>query len=681
MTERRSFLADGNLGQTKTSYYMNIEGLRKLGSWFFRGLKSYLEDSRRSKYLLFISIFLILFFLNNKYVSQNLNLPQWVALEIKSDQPIQIQVYYDIGEGYSERDKRIQLVSGSQYFQKVRVRLPSKILNSFRIDPLTTPGVVFFKSIALESLFGRNYVWSAEKIQKDFHPQNDISQFQLENGILKVESNGIDPYFGVNASVPVINKIDDGWVILILFGLSLVYLLFNKMIVVIRERWKVMAYHIWFFRLRMGFILVGVFLPFFLAINLIRRCSISIPYWDQWEFVPLLGAFFGGKPWFHLLVDFHNEHKLIFPRIIFLASAVTTKWDVIVENYINLLFICITLIVNWKLLKETGRSLIILVPISWLLFSLQQWENYLGGWPMAIPVMVSAVVVSIFYLNRVGANGYYIVPALISGACASFSFLEGLLLWPLGLLQMLMVRGKKWAFLAWIIGGGLTIGFYFMGYHKPPGTPDVFIFLKNPLGYIKYIMGYLGSGLSEDSLRQSFVYGAILVVFFISAVLFQMLKMRRWKNLVPWIMMGLFSLLCGGMIGIGRLGYGVDQALSSRYISISSIFIISTLILSAISAVDFYKKTKHILLKDFIVTSLLVTTMILFLGFANSYISGWREGYYQKLIRGQFSRSLYDMKKANDDELKMIYWNVEILKERATILKNLKIGPYATTAK
>ena len=652
-----------------------------MGSWLLKGLKSYLEDSRRSRYLLFISIFLILFFLNNKYVSQNLNLPQWVALEIKSDQPIQIQVYYDIGEGYSERDKRIQLVSGSQYFQKVKVGLPSKILNSFRIDPLTTPGVVFCKSIVLESLFGRNYVWSAEKIQKDFHPQNDISQFQLENGILKIQSVGIDPYFGVNASVPVINKIDDGWVILILLGLSLVCLFFYRMIMVIKDRWKVRAYHIGSLRVKIGFILIGVFLPIFLAINLIKRCSINVPYWDQWEFVPLLGAFFEGKSWFHLLVDFHNEHKIIFPRIIFLVSAVTTKWDVIVENYINLLFICITLIVSWKLLKETGRSLIILVPISWLLFSLQQWENFLGGVPYAITIMVSAVMVGIFFLNRLNKNGYYIIPAFISGVLASFSFLEGLMIWPIGLLQMLTIHAKKSAFFVWLIGGGLTIGFYFMGYRKPPGTPDVFIFLKNPIDYIKYIVVYLGSSLSGGSLKQGFVYGIIVIILFISVVLFQRLKMEQWGNIVPWVMMGLFSLLCGGMFGIGRLGWGVDQALASRYISISSIFIVSTLILSAISVVDFYKNIKHILLKDFIVTSLLVTTMILFLGFANSYISGWREGYYQKLIRGQFSISLYNLNKTNDAELEMIYWDAGVLKERAAILQNLKIGPYATTAK
>jgi hypothetical protein len=449
------------------------------------------------------------------------------------------------------------------------------------------------------------------------------------------------------------------------------------MIVVIRERWKVVAYHIWFFRIRISFILIGVFLPIFLAINLIKRCSINVPYWDQWEFVPLLGAFFEGKSWFHLLVDFHNEHKIIFPRIIFLASAMITKWDVVVENYINLFFIVITFIVHWRLLKEIGGFLILLIPISWFLFSSQQWENLLGGWSMAIPTMISAMSVGIFCLNKVNNNGVYIVPALISGVCASFSFLEGLWIWPIGLLQMLMVRARKSSFFVWLIGGGLTIGLYFLDYHTPADAPDVFIFLKNPGDYFKYILSFLGSALCGDSLRQSFVYGVIVIVFFISAVLFQIIKMRRWERLVPWIMMGLFSLLCGGIIGIGRLGWGVDQALASRYISISSIFIISTLILSAISAVDFYKNSKHILLKDFIVTSLLVTTIILFLGFANSYISGWREGYYQKLIRGQFSRSLYDLNKTNDAELKMIYWDEGVLKERAAILKRLRMGPYA----
>ena len=77
---------------------------------------------------------------------------------------------------------------------------------------------------------------------------------------------------------------------------------------------------------------------------------------------------------------------------------------------------------------------------------------------------------------------------------------------------------------------------------------------------------------------------------------------------------------------------------------------------------------------------LLVTTMIVCSGFMSSYLSGVREGYYRKLFIGQFSRSLYHLEKTDDNELRMIYPDVEVLKDRAAILQNLRIGPYAPTA-
>ena len=73
--------------------------------------------------------------------------------------------------------------------------------------------------------------------------------------------------------------------------------------------------------------------------------------------------------------------------------------------------------------------------------------------------------------------------------------------------------------------------------------------------------------------------------------------------------------------------------------------------------------------------------MILSSGYINSYLLGEREGYYRKLVIGQFSRSLYHLENANDIELKMIYWDVKVLKDRAAILRHLEIGPYAITPK
>ena len=648
-----------------------------MGLKLIERLKPCFKDSRQIKYFMFIVTFSILSFLNHKYITQNLNLPQWLVVEIKTEKQIQIQIYYDIGEGYNERDKRIQEVSGDNGFQKVRIRLPGKSIHSFRVDPLTTPGIVYIKSIAIESLLGRNHIWTPEKIHNDFRPQNDISQFMLEGDILKVESIGIDPYFGCVSSIPIINRIGDGWIILILFTFSLICLLFYKVVMLIQEGWKTIRTPILSLRIKTSFIVVGTLLPIIIAIYFIKKNGLNVPFYDQWEFVPLLSAYFEGKPWIHFLTEFHNEHRIIFPRLIFLASAMATQWDVLIENYISLFFVCIALIIIMGLLKETKKPLITIVPISWIVFSLGQYENFIWGWQMQIFMMSSGILASISFLNKVKGNPYYLIPGVLSAWIASYSFFNGLLIWPIGFFQLYLLRAKRSTIMGWFIGGLLAITLYFSGdikYADPTSQHDIFIFLRNPFDYIMYLLAYIGAIFSGGSVKQGVVYGSVIMIIFMFVV-FQALHSRQWERSIPWVMISIFSLLSGIMIGVGRLGFGVDQALSSRYNSISLLFILATIAL----AVDV--KIGKTLSHHIVMIVLPILLMLLITGFIDSYLSGWREGYHQKLILGQFSRSLQDVRNASDRELKMVYWNANILRDRATILKNLKLGPYAKDTK
>jgi hypothetical protein len=113
-----------------------------------------------------------------------------------------LDVYYDIGKGYGEKYKIGKSVRSSNDFQTVRLRLPFKHLKSFRIDPLTEPCIIYIKSIKLSSFFGRQYLWSARDVLRDFAPQHDIGRFELFNDSLIIESIGSDPYFSFTGKMP-----------------------------------------------------------------------------------------------------------------------------------------------------------------------------------------------------------------------------------------------------------------------------------------------------------------------------------------------------------------------------------------------------------------------------------------------------------------------------------------------
>ena len=147
------------------------------------------------KYLVYALIIASVVFLASQYIARSYGLPQWITIQIKSEKRIFFDVYYDIGEGYGENYKTGVWVTGTGDFQAVTLRLPMKHLKSFRIDPLTEPGIVYIKSIKVSGLFGVQRLWSAKDILNDFSPQHDIGRFELVNDSLLIHSTGNDPWF------------------------------------------------------------------------------------------------------------------------------------------------------------------------------------------------------------------------------------------------------------------------------------------------------------------------------------------------------------------------------------------------------------------------------------------------------------------------------------------------------
>jgi len=67
--------------------------------------------------------------------------------------------------------------------------------------------------------------------------------------------------------------------------------------------------------------LVLALVPLAFLLCVVARYAVPVPYWDQWEFVPLLEKTYHGQLTFHDLWAQHNEHRILFPRIIMLALA------------------------------------------------------------------------------------------------------------------------------------------------------------------------------------------------------------------------------------------------------------------------------------------------------------------------------------------------------------------------
>src|SRR5215211_1211150 len=115
----------------------------------------------------------------------------------------------------------------------------------------------------------------------------------------------------------------------------------------------------------------------------------------------------------------------------------------------------------WRLYRRSGGSdLLLFAPLAWLACSLAQYENLLYGMMTCHWFTVLGIVWALVCLDRPGFGGF--AGAVFFGFLASFSILNGFLIWPVGVF-LLLARGRRLASAAWLAVGLAAVALYLIG--------------------------------------------------------------------------------------------------------------------------------------------------------------------------------------------------------------------------
>lgn len=364
-------------------------------------------------------------------------------------------------------------------------------------------------------------------------------------------------------------------------------------------------------------------LPIFYLFLLIKLYRVDVPFGDQWEFVPYIEKFLSGKLTFSKLMSQHNEHRLFFPRIIMLFLAVISKWRISYELLIILILAIGIFIIFYFQLKETisqtgNTGLIWSLPfISILLFSINQWENWIWGWQIQILLSVFCVIFGIFILCYRDFNWKKFTLAVLLGFVALYSFANGIVYWILGLLILALsssFKNRKEKLLAistWFILMILFFGFYLYDYKPPANHPSMFEFLKHIKLFFIYIFEYFGASISSH--EHSFVIGIFSYILFITLIFIILRNKIKFRQLLPYLSISFYSIGTSMLSGIGRCVIGREQVMSTRYRTFSNLFWISIIILLFLLLEILIKSEKHkksfYTLKHVIIVIILLTIM------------------------------------------------------------------------
>lgn len=333
--------------------------------------------------------------------------------------------------------------------------------------------------------------------------------------------------------------------------------------------------------------LVGVAAPL-AVLGAIATCGVPVPVWDQWELVPLLEKLDGGELGMADLWKQHNEHRLVAPLALMVSLAALTGWNIHCEFAASFLFACGTFALLASMLRTTfgGRAPAwLLAAFSLVVFSLSQHENWLWGWQVQWFMTLFGSVLATWSLQRWPGRARGVLVAMLGALLASLSLSSGLLVWVAVLPLVALPHPRRTLWLAcWCAAATAFLAAYLDGFETPPGHPPWSASLSAPFELLRYVSTYLGLPLGAfDPAFAPLAGVGILCCFAYATARLVASGPAALERLLPWATLALLALLSALATGVGRVGLGVQQALSSRYATIANLLLLAALVACALA--------------------------------------------------------------------------------------------------
>jgi hypothetical protein len=347
-------------------------------------------------------------------------------------------------------------------------------------------------------------------------------------------------------------------------------------------------------------LLCAAAVPVAFLVFLVLRYAVAIPMLDDWEMVPVVTEAHLGRLTFTDLFEQQQEARTFFPKLIFVGLSFGRHWDGRIEMMLSILFCCLISLGIYRLLARSrlsaGANAIAFLFIVLLIFSPVQHELWLlaSGFPSFVPALCI-----VWGLCVIGSR---LSIAAKFGLCAglaifaSFTLSNGLLAWgltfPFLLLMQREPRWKRWLGF-WLLATAACVAIYFWHFRAPNDLP-AFAPRKPILDYWRYLAAFLGSGLgrsgNENPLGVSIATGTALLAGYLAALghfIFRCRERDHCARMVPWIALGAYSIGNGCLAALGRIEWGVSQALESRYVAFSLYLAVAMVALGVMFATEF----------------------------------------------------------------------------------------------
>jgi len=112
-------------------------------------------------------------------------------------------------------------------------------------------------------------------------------------------------------------------------------------------------------KIKNSLVFLGIAIPAIQALIFIQLFGVNIPVWDDYEMGPGFTLFFNGDPaWIDKIFEQHNHSRIFFPKLIFIADALLTNWDLKVLMFLSWSLIGVSLVPVYFFLKKLDKNFV-----------------------------------------------------------------------------------------------------------------------------------------------------------------------------------------------------------------------------------------------------------------------------------------------------------------------------------
>ena len=307
--------------------------------------------------------------------------------------------------------------------------------------------------------------------------------------------------------------------------------------------------------------------------------SVNTLYWDDWSVVPLVHAAMHGHLTFSALWAQHNENRILVPNLILVGLGLLSRADTRTVLIVGAALLVVTFLLLLDLYRSySGRALGVLSVLSLGLvwFSLADFANAMWAYQFAWYLVLFLLVSMLWCLLAVPRVTVTFVLACLAAVAASYSSLQGLFLWPIGVLclawmwpekQHAQRRRASVEMIAWVVSGSVATTVYFLGFVSTgPGHPSTA--LRHPVEVAKFFLVAVGNVIpiaSPTDLFGTEVFGLVLSLAAVVVVVRSVCERRINRRSPLVVALIAFACMFDLSIALGRLSYGVSYALQPRY--------------------------------------------------------------------------------------------------------------------